>query len=331
LLTDPVCLLRYEESREWCLFLVPDDSEELWPIERFVESILLRRTPNQPYKLLTLRELLTAFDLYELRRTVQLILARSVLLLFQGLWIGATSGRRLTLDELFLYCAMDGDIAYPSFDHVYMSTSFLPADGTSITGPSCLSHPFVDLLRLSILIGEIEQQSGSQGQMRDEPYAKQLRDKCAERYGRTTGAFVAMNFCIERKSFTRHLETMDRKCPQEHQGFMQDCYDHIIRPLEHELRAGEGWTLDEITWKCPRQRPRGSLGHVRVSSASSTPHTEQSTFAIPPKKCPSKKRLARTSPSLESISEVQGYVSSNSRRESRFTDILKDHPHRRVV
>lgn len=233
------------------------------------------------YKFLTLQELLEAFDLYEVRRAVQLILARSVLLLLQGPWVGAAAGARLALEKVSIFCKIENGMAYPSFGKVFISTYFESNINAPPPRRRGQQHPFVDLLALGIMIGEIEHRQALQGSSTDTAYAKMLSDKCKRTCGSGSGVSEAMNFCIERNSFAQHVGRIGIGCPQDDQEFIQDCYNNIVKPLERDLKIGAKWSWDEITWTCPRPTLHFGTATAIVGNVGSTeqsqPYTDQNT------------------------------------------------------
>lgn len=261
---DLLCLLRHDECKECCLFLMADTSGQLWENANTVLDLQLhiQSDPRKPaeYKLLSLRQLLQALEpSYAAKRVIGMILARSLLVLLNGPWVGNS----LSMDDVFVFCQFEHGEPRPFFDKVFISTRF----GKSINTPPVRrprnAHPFPAIQALGILIAEVELADDLEGIYRDvspkdkvqKPgqIAMMLCREAQKRLPGGAGVLRAIRFCQERSSLEKYVYRTTSGFLQEDADFVKDYYLNIVRPLEEDLVVGANWSWDEINWNQSRE------------------------------------------------------------------------------
>ncbi|KAL5042125.1 hypothetical protein BDW71DRAFT_200853 [Aspergillus fruticulosus] len=250
-----VCQVNFEDSRFICLRLANDERNTLWP-QPLGEPTETFQADDQ-YVEQSLRSLLsTVKPTYAAKRVLGVILARSFLHLLGGPWIP----RSFCIDDISLFCRVDGERPYPFFDKVFLSTCFGPPSSAAPGQRRAFSvHPFPTILALGIILTEIElgddltelYSDPTVARLKSRPFelAKHLLRECQRRF-HESGLLRTVKFCIERESFLRFANTsMDSLF--SNQEFVNAFYMGAVRPLEQDLVSGAKWTWEEVRWLEP--------------------------------------------------------------------------------
>jgi hypothetical protein len=264
-----LCLLRYDELNGCCLCLDVDASDHLlWDVNTYPPDLQLSSSADRPdvtYELQTIRQFLTHVELGpQAKRYMQIILARSILPLLQGLWVEQS----LTSKDIFILCAIDHNGLSPSFDKLFVSTRF---ERSNKTRSQVYAHPLPAVLALGTLLAEIELgdklEEVYQAQNLDGAPPKRVGDvlynECQIREQLPGGALQSIRFCIEPRSFWGVLKRPKTRAPQHDRDFAKHYYANIIRPLEEDMMKGSKWSLEEATLQIPRSLERGIVRVMR--------------------------------------------------------------------
>ncbi|KAL4779145.1 hypothetical protein BJX76DRAFT_341587 [Aspergillus varians] len=251
--TTLVCQVDHEDTRLICLQLAKDENNKLWPQPLGQPPETLQ--PDETYTEQSLGQLLSIVKpTYAAKRVLGVILARSFLHLLGGPWIP----RSFRIDDISVFCRLDGDRPLPLFDKVFLSTSFGQSQSSKIRPRNLFSvHPFPTILALGIILTEIElgddltefySNPGLARLLRDRPFelAKHLLRECQRRF-HESGLLRAVKFCIERESFLRFANTSIETL-FSNQEFVNSFYLGAVRPLEQDLVSGAKWTWEEVKW-----------------------------------------------------------------------------------
>ncbi|KAL5341979.1 hypothetical protein BJX70DRAFT_11584 [Aspergillus crustosus] len=247
-----ICQVDHEDSRLVCLHLAKDDENRLWPQPLANPPETLQ--PDKQYVEQTLGKLLAIVKpTYAAKRVLGVSLARSFLHLLGGPWIP----RSFSINDISLFCRLDGDRPYPLFESVFLSTTFGSHTASQVKQRSSFSvHPFPAILALGIILTEIEigddlaelYSDPALAKLRNRPFelAKCLLRECQRRF-HESGLLRAVRFCIERESFLRFANTGFDSLFSD-QEFVNAFYLGAVRPLEQDLVTGAKWTWDEVKW-----------------------------------------------------------------------------------
>ncbi|KAL1882257.1 hypothetical protein Daus18300_000743 [Diaporthe australafricana] len=216
-----ICEIPFEDTQEGCLPFLFNAERQLWDED---DELLLR---NQllsvnvdacaDYELVPLRTLLKASKpTFEAKRIIEVILARSLLILIKGSWMGLQ--HCLSLDNIYVFCQVQNvhpQSVAPCFTEVFVSNLFGPHTQSS-TNPKPIgrfSHPFPAIQAFGILLADIERGSVSGTDFDDEEkkgrktviaQAREALTDIADRLGSGSGVYQAIDFCLDRKSFGRY-------------------------------------------------------------------------------------------------------------------------------
>jgi hypothetical protein len=170
------------------------------------------------YKVLSIRQFIASIELAPwAKRYIQIILARSILPLLQGRWVETS----LSSDNIFIVCAIDGNVPTPLFDRLFVSTRF----GESVSPPKLYQHPAPAIKALGILLAEVELGDRLEGIYQtmgpQRPFlAEDLLKHCSRRLPDTTGVLQSIGFCIAKQSFWKYRALLSHGNPQHDPNFV---------------------------------------------------------------------------------------------------------------
>jgi hypothetical protein len=281
-----LCLVDYEDSANYCLYLLIDTANRLWDDDdkRLDLQLLASDLPkHHRYELLTLREILPNLRMnYTTRRDLQLRLARTVLPLLAGPWMENC----LAIYDISILCTVHEEQCYARLDNLFLSSRFGKSMGT--TQRSRYGHPFPAIESLGILMAEIE----LSGHVREDiqatsssKTAKMLLDQCRVTLPETGGVLQAISFCIDPKSFTSYRQRKGEVVLRDTEKFNALYYERVIRPLEKDLVDGCKWTWDEASGDSPKaidetikvspNEVRGTQGSIAMQTRSTKRSTKR--------------------------------------------------------
>ncbi|KAH7139510.1 hypothetical protein B0J11DRAFT_575419 [Dendryphion nanum] len=282
-----LCLLLCDEIRDSCLDLCLDSAEHLYDRENDDEPEFHVESDDSKYELVNLEALMVAIvPTYAAKRVVQLIVARSLLLLLDGPWVG----RVLSMKDIYIFCSMSDGIPRPVFDQIFISTRFGLCVNHEVPRSIRCQHPFPAIQAFGILMAEIElgdrlvdiQQdrriNEAQKVVRPGIYAKNLQKQCRNYMPEGAGVLRAIDFCFNREAFKNYIGRNSKLSQSDHHSiegqippredpeFIKRFYMEIVRPLEEDLVDGAKWTWDEINWNKKHNLINSGVANIIVKT-----------------------------------------------------------------
>ncbi|KAL7968720.1 hypothetical protein HDV63DRAFT_411366 [Trichoderma sp. SZMC 28014] len=272
-----ICSIAYDDWHDYCLYLALDDHDRLWAYPEGVlkSQLQIEGDVGDEFMLLSLEDLFKCLEpTYAAKRVIDLIVARSLLLLLDGPWMA----HYISLQNISVFCKMENGSPRPRFDKIFISTRFENGAGCRWQSlPKLLPHPFPEIEALGILMAEIELADDLNGiyecmnpeikSARKLKLAEILLKECEKRMGLAEGVLQSIRFCIETKSLEKYRRNYsvdhNNDCYiQDHKGFIESYYDGIIRPLEKDLVEGAFWSWDEVSWRASRQLDDSEISKI---------------------------------------------------------------------
>ncbi|KAK1147912.1 hypothetical protein N8T08_000428 [Aspergillus melleus] len=248
----PACLTSHEDSHPFCLHFTVDGESQLWDQQQLVRPLEVFH-PEHDYVGQDLRDLFSSFrPAYTTKRVLGVILARTVLHLFEGPWMNS----HMSIEDFAIFCRRDNGETDPSFDKLFLSTKFQSGQNANTPSRRGYSvHPFPTILALGIVLMQIELADDLEdlytepwfGNLQHRPFdlAKRLLQQCQLRLHMGSGMVRAARFCTDRTSlasFTRSNSDRLFSTPD----FTKAYYQNIVRPLEDDLVSGASWSWAEV-------------------------------------------------------------------------------------
>ncbi|KAJ5623413.1 hypothetical protein N7490_012018 [Penicillium lividum] len=234
----------------FCLRFATDSGYKLWDREDLATPHEFVKT-HELYVEKSLCELLEEVKLtYSAKRVLGVKLARCILHLFEGPWLV----NFMSIDDILVYCQVDGDQSQPLFDKIFITTKFGhdPGHGKPITYKI---HPFPTILALGIILIELElgdnisdiRADPQFASKRGQPFyaARFLLKVFQQQFSLDSGLTRAVKFCVDRASFSQ-FDTLDSEALLYNQEFVDTYYENIVRPLEQDLVKGANWTREQV-------------------------------------------------------------------------------------
>ncbi|KAF8847589.1 subtilisin-like protein [Acephala macrosclerotiorum] len=253
-----VCLVHRVKSCTVCLFLALDSEDRLLDHKAKCQELYLHVDPSD--EAVSLRDLFKAIvPTLAAKLVINLILARALLHLFGSLW----ASRDVSIDDVSVFCHVEGQTPQPLFNKIFISTHFEPevASQKDQAQGFYSPHPFPSILALGILMARIElggdldddeAKASGRGYLsnkkcvrRPVETGKKLLGKCELILPKGSGVLRSIRFCMKRESFSgfSHIPFQEL---HEDPKFRDHYYANIVRPLEEELVTGAGWSWDEV-------------------------------------------------------------------------------------
>ncbi|KAL6872221.1 subtilisin-like protein [Trichoderma longibrachiatum] len=265
------CLTRHEDWQDYCLYLSLEKSGQLlaWPSRSFDVQLQWHNNlcDTVEFRLVTLETLLQCLSpKYDARTCVELVLARSLLLLLHGPWVES----HLHLQNVSVFCKIENGVVMPELDKLFLSTRF----GSAID-PRPLHNSWSPLtLRaieaFAILLAEIElgdkvmkiyeSLEPDLKAKRPTKVAKALLHECEKRLPCGRGVVQVIKSCLNRELFGCSSWQSPDGPIQNDQAFIECYYSNVIAPLEQELVEGLEWSWDEVKGRAPSR-----LGDTHVA------------------------------------------------------------------
>lgn len=272
----------YDDWQDYCLYLGSDNAGQLWAYPSEALDLQLKiQTDLQSeteYKLLSLEDLFSSLEpTYAAKRVMDMIPARSLLLLLDGPWATPC----LSLQNISVFCKIENDAPQPQFDKIFISTRFGHEIDPQSLRRQRLPHPFPAIQALGVLMAEIElgddlqgiyeHMSPKSGITRQGLVAKRLLKECEKRLPLGAGVLRSIRFCIERTSFEKNIRRSAVGLIQDDTKFIESYYNNIIRPLEEDLVLGAYWSWDEINWRASRKLDDSGISKIITMAAAPPP------------------------------------------------------------
>ncbi|KAH8679417.1 hypothetical protein BGZ61DRAFT_457149 [Ilyonectria robusta] len=285
---EAACLLIYDDWQDYCLYLGSDNTGQLWAYPSEALDVQLKiQTDLQSeaeFKLLSLEDLFHSLEpTYAAKRVMDMILARSLLLLLDGPWVTPC----LSLQNVSVFCRIENGTPQPQFDKIFISTRFGHDIDPQSLRKQRLPHPFPAIQALGVLMAEIElgddlhgiykDMGPKSGITRQGLVAKRLLKECEKRLPLGAGVLRSIRFCIERTSFQKNIRRSPVGLIQDDTKFIESYYNNIIRPLEEDLVLGAYWSWDEINWRASRKLDDSGISKIITMAAAPPPRPPPST------------------------------------------------------
>ncbi|KAL7815162.1 subtilisin-like protein [Trichoderma gracile] len=266
-----VCLLAHKDWQRHCLYLGLNPSGQLSACAKKAIEMQLRihKTLGEAveFRLVPLDELLQCLKpTYVARTFVEMVLARSLLILLDGPWVASY----LHLQNISVLCKIENRLPHPQFDKIFLSTRFGSSIDSEPLTRELPENRIPAIEALGILMAEIELGSALKRIYKNvdpdlkvlEPIqvAGALISEC-ERQSGARGVLKSIRSC-----FNMGLHTLGESkrqtlggCLQRDRSFFDCYYTKIIRPLEEELVSISKWSWDQV-----RGRAFCSLGDDQI-------------------------------------------------------------------